>query len=83
MEMKFKDYPILSSAENKNPIKVSTELIKQLIEETAFAVFIQESQSILTEIYLSLTKNKKLIAVATDFHCLSQQTFFNNYGKRF
>jgi DNA polymerase III sliding clamp (beta) subunit (PCNA family) len=42
MELKPKDYQILSSVEKK-PIKMSLKLIIKLIEETVFAVFVEES----------------------------------------
>ena len=52
---------------------METKLLKQLINETAFAASVQESRPILTGVHFVLSDNKELKTVATDSHRMSQK----------
>ena len=53
---------------------METKLLKQLINETAFAASVQESRPILTGVHFVLSDNKELKTVATDSHRMSQKS---------
>lgn len=67
-------YPHLQEVKTDNPLTISTQTLKSLINETAFAASTQESRPILTGVHLSLTNNQELKTVATDSHRLSQRS---------
>ena len=66
-------YPRIQEVPTSNPLVLETKLLKDLINETAFAASLQESRPILTGVHFVLTDNKNLKTVATDSHRLSQK----------
>ena len=52
---------------------LETSVLKNIINETAFAASTQESRPILTGVHFVLTENKNLKTVATDSHRMSQK----------
>lgn len=66
-------YPRLQEVSTVKPLILETKLLKQTINETAFAASTQESRPILTGVHFVLTDNKKLKTVATDSHRMSQR----------
>ncbi|WEV45186.1 DNA polymerase III subunit beta [Streptococcaceae bacterium ESL0687] len=67
------NYPRIQEIPTENPMKINVGLLKNIFSETAFAASTQESRPILTGVHLTLLDNKKLKAVATDSHRLSQR----------
>lgn len=66
-------YPRLQEVATRKPLVLETKLLKEIIQETAFAASTQESRPILTGVHFSLTANKELKSVATDSHRMSQR----------
>ena len=66
-------YPRIQEIAASNPLVLETKLLKQLINETAFAASVQESRPILTGVHFVLSDNKDLKTVATDSHRMSQK----------
>ena len=66
-------YPRIQEIAASNPLVLETKLLKQLINETAFAASVQESRPILTGVHFVLSDNKELKTVATDSHRMSQR----------
>lgn len=66
-------YPRIQEVPTTNPLLLETKLLKNLINETAFAASLQESRPILTGVHFVLTDHKYLKTVATDSHRLSQK----------
>lgn len=66
-------YPRIQEVPTTNPLLLKTKLLKNLINETAFAASLQESRPILTGVHFVLTDHKHLKTVATDSHRLSQK----------
>lgn len=66
-------YPRIQEVSATNPLVLETRLLKQVINETAFAASTQESRPILTGVHFVLTNHKELKTVATDSHRLSQK----------
>ena len=66
-------YPRIQEIAASNPLVLETKLLKQLINETAFAANVQESRPILTGVHFVLSDNKELKTVATDSHRMSQK----------
>ena len=66
-------YPRIQEIAASNPLVLETKLLKQLINETAFAASVQESRPILTGVHFVLSDNKELKTVATDSHRMSQK----------
>ena len=66
-------YPRIQEIATSNPLVLETKLLKQLINETAFAASVQESRPILTGVHFVLSDNKELKTVATDSHRMSQK----------
>ncbi|MDY5973645.1 DNA polymerase III subunit beta [Streptococcus hyovaginalis] len=66
-------YPRLQEVPTSKPLVLETKVLKQTINETAFAASTQESRPILTGVHFVLTDNKQLKTVATDSHRLSQR----------
>ena len=66
-------YPRIQEITASNPLVLETKLLKQLINETAFAASVQESRPILTGVHFVLSDNKELKTVATDSHRMSQK----------
>ncbi len=66
------NYPHLPIVERRNQMKLSVQMLNQLVNETVFAVSAHESRPILTGVHFVL-ENQKLLAVATDSHRLSQR----------
>ena len=66
-------YPRIQEIVASNPLVLETKLLKQLINETAFAASVQESRPILTGVHFVLSDNKDLKTVATDSHRMSQK----------
>ena len=66
-------YPRIQEIAASNPLVLETKLLKQLINETAFAASVQESRPILTGVHFVLSNHKDLKAVATDSHRMSQR----------
>ena len=66
-------YPRIQDVPTSNPLVLETKILKDLINETAFAASLQESRPILTGVHFVLTDYKNLKTVATDSHRLSQK----------
>ncbi|HFI0694892.1 TPA: DNA polymerase III subunit beta [Streptococcus suis] len=66
-------YPRLQEVPTSKPLVLETKVLKQTINETAFAASLQESRPILTGVHFVLTDNKNLKTVATDSHRMSQR----------
>ena len=66
-------YPRIQEVPTTNPLLLETKILKNLINETAFAASLQESRPILTGVHFVLTDHKHLKTVATDSHRLSQK----------
>lgn len=66
-------YPRLQEVATSNPLILSTKVLKEIINETAFAASTQESRPILTGVHFLLTENTSLKTVATDSHRMSQR----------
>ena len=66
-------YPRIQEIVASNPLVLETKLLKQLINETAFAASVQESRPILTGVHFVLSDNQDLKTVATDSHRMSQK----------
>lgn len=66
-------YPRIQEISASNPLVLETSVLKNIINETAFAASTQESRPILTGVHFVLTGNKNLKTVATDSHRMSQK----------
>lgn len=66
-------YPRLQEVVKTKPLLLETKLLKDIINETAFAASTQESRPILTGVHFVLTDNQTLKTVATDSHRMSQR----------
>lgn len=66
-------YPRIQEISASNPLVLETSVLKNIINETAFAASTQESRPILTGVHFILTENKNLKTVATDSHRMSQK----------
>jgi len=66
-------YPRIQEISSKVSTKISVGTLKELFNETAFAVSTQESRPILTGVHLILFEHQNLLSVATDSHRLSQR----------
>lgn len=66
-------YPRIQEVAATTPLVLETKLLKQIINETAFAASTQESRPILTGVHFVLTDHKDLKSVATDSHRMSQK----------
>ena len=66
-------YPRLQEVSTSKPLVLETKVLKQTINETAFAASTQESRPILTGVHFVLTDTKQLKTVATDSHRMSQR----------
>ncbi|GGE24026.1 DNA polymerase III subunit beta [Streptococcus himalayensis] len=66
-------YPRIQEVAASNPLILETKILKQIINETAFAASTQESRPILTGVHFVLTDNQSLKTVATDSHRMSQK----------
>ncbi len=53
-------YPRLQEVPTSKPLVLETKVLKQTINETAFAASTQESRPILTGVHFVLTENKNL-----------------------
>lgn len=67
------DYPQIVLEESKNPITINSEIIKNMIKQTIFAVSIQESRPLLTGLNLKINGNVMEV-VATDSYRLAKKT---------
>lgn len=66
-------YPRIQEVAPTTPLTLPTSLLKEVINQTAFAASTQESRPILTGVHFVLTDNQQLKAVATDSHRMSQK----------
>lgn len=66
-------YPRIQEISASNPLILETKILKDVINETAFAASVQESRPILTGVHFVLTNNQFLKTVATDSHRMSQK----------
>ena len=66
-------YPRIQEISVSNPLVLETKILKDVINETAFAASVQESRPILTGVHFVLTDNRYLKTVATDSHRMSQK----------
>lgn len=66
-------YPRIQEISASSPLVLETSVLKNIINETAFAASTQESRPILTGVHFVLTENKNLKTVATDSHRMSQK----------
>ncbi len=69
----YKEYPVVKLEENKDPIIISSDLLKQIINQTAFAISTQELRPLLTGLNLKITGDI-LECIATDSYRLSKKT---------
>jgi len=67
------DYPKINFETVKKPIIISSEIFKQIINQTLFAISTQESRPLLTGINLNINGNV-LECVATDSYRLAKKT---------
>ncbi len=67
------DYPHISLDESKEPIDINAEVLKSIINETAYAVSTQEVRPLLTGINLKINGNL-LEAIATDSYRLAKKS---------
>lgn len=66
-------YPRIQEISASSLLVLETSVLKNIINETAFAASTQESRPILTGVHFVLTENKNLKTVATDSHRMSQK----------
>ncbi|APT18502.1 DNA-directed DNA polymerase III beta subunit [Amylolactobacillus amylotrophicus DSM 20534] len=66
------NYPRLPEVQNDDSFTLDSKVISELINQTTFAVAIQESRPILTGVHFAFAAGK-LKAVATDSHRLAQR----------
>lgn len=66
-------YPRIQEVAASTPLVLETKLLKDLINETAFAASTQESRPILTGVHFVLSDHRSLKTVATDSHRMSQK----------
>ncbi|WP_078543249.1 DNA polymerase III subunit beta [Litchfieldia alkalitelluris] len=64
------EYPQLPQIEESNAFKISTDLLKNMIRQTVFAVSTSETRPILTGVNWSV-QNNELTCIATDSHRLA------------
>lgn len=67
------EFPNIKIEEQKDPIKLTEEVIKRMINETCFAVSTQESRPVLTGLNLVI-EEQKLECTATDSFRLAKKT---------
>ena len=66
------DYPNITLDESKEPITISAEILKNIINETSYAVSTQEVRPLLTGVNLKITGDI-LECIATDSYRLSKK----------
>lgn len=66
------DFPNLDLEEIKNPIKMNTKILKNIVNQTSFAASTQESRPVLTGINFKINGNN-LECTATDSYRLSRK----------
>ncbi|HEY0222126.1 DNA polymerase III subunit beta [Lactovum miscens] len=77
-------YPMIQQITAKPSTKIAVGELKELFNETAFAVSTQESRPILTGVNIQLIDHQNLQAVATDSHRLSQRRIkLESFGEDF
>ncbi|MDR2977087.1 MAG: DNA polymerase III subunit beta [Streptococcaceae bacterium] len=77
-------YPMIMPITTKPYAKIAVGELKELFNETAFAVSQQESRPILTGVHLQLIEHQNLQAVATDSHRMSQRRIrLESFGEDF
>ena len=64
------EYPRLPQIDQENSFTMPTDLLKNIIKQTVFAVSTSETRPILTGVHWTF-ENNELIAVATDSHRLA------------
>jgi len=67
------DYPQIILEESNNPIILKSDILKNMIKQTIFAVSLQESRPLLTGLNLKI-ENNILEVVATDSYRLAKKT---------
>ncbi len=67
------EYPSIKIEEHKNPIKINSNIFKQMINQTVFAISNQELRQILTGINIKITGDI-LECIATDSYRLAKKT---------
>ena len=67
------DYPQIILEESNNPITIKSEILKNMIRQTIFAVSLQESRPLLTGLNLKIDKDVMEV-VATDSYRLAKKT---------
>ena len=67
------DYPQIILEDSQNPIKIKSDILKNVIRQTIFAVSLQESRPLLTGINIKINKNIMEV-VATDSYRLAKKT---------
>lgn len=78
---KIEDFPILNLTEITDPIKITQNCLKKLINQTIFATSLEEERPILTGLNLNIIENK-LIATATDsYRLVSKEIKIKNTSK--
>ena len=67
------DYPQIILEESNNPITINSDILKNMIRQTIFAVSLQESRPLLTGLNLKINSNIMEV-VATDSYRLAKKT---------
>ena len=67
------EYPNIKIEENKNPIKINSKVIKQMVSQTVFAISNQELRPLLTGLNIKITGDI-LECIATDSYRLAKKT---------
>ncbi len=67
------DYPQINLEETNNPIIIKSDIIKNMVRQTIFAVSLQESRPLLTGINMKVNKDE-IEVVATDSYRLAKKT---------
>jgi len=75
--MDYSDFPNLKIKENKKPIFININDLKNLVYKTSFAVSLQETRPVLTGINFK-TNGKKIECVSTDSYRLAKKEIILN-----
>ncbi|UQS82129.1 DNA polymerase III subunit beta [Bombilactobacillus folatiphilus] len=66
------NYPHLPEVSNTDQLQISSDILRQVIDETVFSASKEENRPILTGLHLQINQDQ-LLAVATDSHRLAQR----------
>lgn len=71
--LNFNDYPQIQFEESKNPVIIEGEILKTIINQTAFAISTQESRPLLTGVNIKINGNI-FDCIVTDSYRLAKKT---------